>query len=164
MFNTTFKTDLREGSLHGGVCVILCELKYQPALRGDKKKKPNPNHFHFRSRIILTRHRAEHLFISTTPVSLTCQYSMVVPKIAECCWILPERGVPSVHVPGEWWGQRREGQSFRATAAIMSLICWLFAFRECTAQWSLAVKSDFVCLYFFISFYPLHMGLLREGF
>lgn len=46
-FNITFKTELGEGSLHGGGRAILCELRYQPVLRGDKKTPPN--HFHFLS-------------------------------------------------------------------------------------------------------------------
>lgn len=44
------------------------------------------------------------------------------------------------------------------------LICVLFATGEYSAQCSLLADLDFVCLFFFVSFYPLHIGLLREGF
>lgn len=112
----------------------------------------------------VSRGRSSHLLVSTTQVSITRRSTTVVGRIAEYCWILPERGVARVPLPDGWWGWRREGQPFRAAPAITPLICLLFAFGEYTAHCSLAVNSDFECLYFFVSFYPLHTGLLKDGF
>lgn len=116
------------------------KLMHQPALK-EKKTKTD---FCFSSRVVPIRGRSGRLLVSTTQVSITCRSTTVVATIAEPCWILPERGVASMHVPDGWWGRRREGQPFRATSAITSLIHVLFAFGEYTAQCSLAVNSDFV--------------------
>lgn len=57
----------------------------------------------FSSRVISTRRRSQRLLVSTTQVSITCRSTMAVARIAECSWILQGRGLPSVHVPGNWW-------------------------------------------------------------